>query len=477
MGGPTVERRGRRRWAAKGLDAQDRRIIALAVPALGTLVAEPLYNLTDTAIVGHLGRSPLGGLAVATAILNLVVYGCGFLAMVTTPRVAFLRSRGEPEAAARAAGSAYAMAFGLGVVLAAAVEIAARPLAELAGARGPVLVQAVTYLHTAVYGLPFVLCMLAGSGHVRGLSDTRTPFVVALSSNAVNLVLEVVLVFGLSTGVRGSALGTVIAQAMGGAWFVVISLRRAPSRSSLRPGWIDMARLARVGAVLVVRTLALLAALSGSTAVSARLGAVRLGGHQIALQLWSLIALSLDALAVPAQILVAEALGSGGAEAARRVGAQVLRWGAVVGACLGVVTVALSGVLPDMFSTDGAIRHQATVGLLFVGASLPLAAVAFELDGVLIGAGDVAFLRRAMLAALAGFAPLAAATLMWHSLGIAGVWGALLCWMAVRAALLARRWRSGRWLELGDGHDQRRPGLREGAQPGGSVGVIVLGPS
>jgi Na+-driven multidrug efflux pump len=235
----------------------------------------------------------------------------------------------------------------------------------------------------------------------------------------------------------------------------------------------------RAGAVLVVRTLALLAALNGSTVVAARLGVVRLGGHQIALQVWLLVALSLDALAVPAQILIGETLGSfGGAgpagdsgpaetaggdpalrEAALGVSRRVLRWGLRVSGGLGLATVALSPVLPAAFTSDPAVRHQAVIGLVFAGATLPLAAAAFELDGILVGAGDFAALRRAMIVALAGFLPLAVATSLDHDLGLAGVWGAMACWLATRSVVLGRRWRSLAWMG-GPGVTDDRPTRR-----------------
>jgi putative MATE family efflux protein len=455
---------------AGGIDAADRRILALAGPALGALVVEPVYNLTDTAIVGHLGRASLGGLAVASAVLNLLVYGCGFLAMATTPRVAFLRASGDDAGAFRAAATAYWLAAALGLALAALVAGAAHPLAVLAGAHGADLPKAVTYLRVAAAGMPFVLVMLAGNGHLRGLADTRTPFAIVLVSNAVNVVVEIGLVYGAGWGVAGSALGTVGAQALAAAAFVSVSRRRARARRvPLRPDRSEARRLVRSGAVLVVRTLALVAALNGSTVVAARLGVVRLGGHQIALQVWLLVAMSLDALAVPAQILIGETLGTHGApgpdaagaahagaraaatEAALRVSRRVLRWGVLVSAGLGAATAALSPLLPAAFTADPAVRHQAMIGLIFVGASLPLAAAAFELDGILLGAGDFAALRRAMIVALGGFLPLALATAFHHSLGLAGVWGALTCWLATRTVVLARRWRSRAWLGAGAG--------------------------
>jgi putative MATE family efflux protein len=429
------------------LSRLDKRIAVLAVPALGALLVEPLYNLTDTAIVGHLGRTPLGALAVATAILNVVVLGCGFLSMATAPRVAYLRGAGDPVRAAKAAGAAYWVATVFGAFLAVVIGLSASPLAAVAGAHGAIHHQAVAYIRVAAVGIPFVLCILAGNGHLRGLADTKTPLVITLASNVVNVVAEVVLVYGLGTGLVGSALGTVLAQVLGAVIFVAVSYRGNGLRWwTATPDRAELRRLVSAAGVLIVRTLVLLMAWSGSTVVAARLGTAPLGGHQIALQVWFLLALSLDALAVPAQILVGEALGAAGPNEAEGVARTVLRAGIVVGVGLGVIMAAASPILPEIFTADHAVRHQATLALAVGAVAIPFAAVAFELDGVLLGSGDIRYLRRTMIVALIGFLPLAAATLADHRLGVVGIWSAIVAWMGARAVVLLRRWRSGRWL-------------------------------
>ncbi len=425
----------------------DRRILGLAGPALGALAVEPVYGLVDTAIVGRLGRSELGGLAVALTALNLGVYGAGFLAMVTSQRVAFRTGGGDRTGAARAAVAAYWLAFGLGLVLALVAVLAARPVATALGAEGAVLERAVTYLRFAAPGLPFQLCVLAGNGHRRGLADTRTSLRILVVANVVNVVLEVVFVYGLDLGVAGSALGTTCAQVLSGTWFLVGSARLVAA-AGVR--WLpireDLVDLLQGGSVIVVRTLALLAALTMATAVAARLGEGPLGGHQIATQVFFLLALCLDALAVPAATFVAEALGRADPGAARVVASRCVRLSLLGSTVTGGVTVLAAPLLPRLFSEDPDVRGAATIALVVCGLFQPLAGLAFVFDGVLLGAGDFGTLRRAMLLALVPFGVPAALTLWLRWPGLAGVWLALACWLAARAALLASRWRSGAWL-------------------------------
>lgn len=415
----------------------------MALPALGALLVEPLYNLTDSAIVGHLGRAPLGALAIATGILNVVWWTTAFVEMATVTLVAQRRGAGDLDGARREVGAAYVLSVALGIVTALGIFALAPELTSLLGGKGAVGTDAVRYLRISAVGLVPLVMSLAGTGHLNGLGNTRRPFEIALVSNGVNIVLEVVLVYVAHLGIAGSAWGTVAAQFVAAAGFLASSARaelrpRRPTTSELRA-------LATDGVPLTIRTIALGTALLASTATAARIGGAVLAGHQIALQIWLLLALTLDALAVPAQVFVGEAVGRKDKAKADEVGRRTLRLGLIAGAGLGALTIAAALGIPFAFTSDPAVRHQATLALFVCGAQQPIAAIAFVLDGLLLGASDYRILRTGMLVALVGFGPVAALVLADHKLGILGVWLALSCWLAVRTAVLLRRWRSGRW--------------------------------
>jgi putative MATE family efflux protein len=417
----------------------NRRIAALAVPALGSIAAEPLYNIADTAIVGHLGRVPLDSLAIAASALAIVAWAAIFLSTATTSAVARLKAAGSAAAAGRAVGAAYLVAVAWGVVTAAIVVIAAPWAAALLGARGEVLDGATGYLRASAAGLPFLYLSYAGNGHLIGLADSRTPLKIAVGANLANIALEVTLVFGLHAGLPGSAWGTVAAQVLAAAWYARASWRRA-GVAPRRPGRPEVRALLRDGHRLSVRTVALGVVPLAATALVARLGPVLLGGQQVAMRLWYMLSLSLDALAVPAQVFVSASLGAGDPEAARRVGQRTLGLGLAAGIALGVVTALLALGAPDAFTADPAVRHAAVIGLVASAVTLPLAALAFVLDGLILGIGDYVAMRRAMIVSIAGFAPLALATARWHWIGLPGVWAALGLWLAARSLLLGRRW-------------------------------------
>src|SRR5437588_5021119 len=388
------------------LDPVDRRILALAIPALGTLVVEPLYVLADTAIVGHLGTAPLGALALAGIVLNTVLWACNFLQWGTTARVAFLTGRQDRQGAAASATQALWLGAALGTVLALAVAALARPLAAGLGGTGAIQDQAVTYLRISAIGMPAVLIAVVGQGHLRGLSDTKTPFLVVLVANVLNVVLELLFVYAFHWGIAGSAWGTVVAQLLAAAWFLAI-VGRLVSRAGarLRPVLSEMRYLLGAGGHLVVRTSALLAALVAATSVAARVGPTTLAAHQIAYQMLIFLALAMDALALSVQAIVGTQLGATDVDGARTTSTRSLRLGFMAAAVLGVAVVATSPVLPHIFTSDPNVVDEATVALLFVGVMQLPGAATYVLDGVLMGGADFAYVKWVTLASLGVFIP------------------------------------------------------------------------
>jgi putative MATE family efflux protein len=443
----------------RGVRDEDRGILRLAVPALGALATTPLYVLVDTAIVGHLGTGPLGGLAVATGVINLLFFVTRFLEYGMTARVARANGRGDRRGAAAAAVQGLWVGAGVAAVLAAAMVAGAGPLARLLGARGDVLANATTYLRISAAWVPFQLASLVWIGYLRGIQDTRTPLWVALGANAVNVALEVWFVYGLDWGIAGSAWGTVLATAVAAATFFAVGARDVRATGAhVRPDPAALRSLLRSGGHLSVRTGALIATLTASTAVAARVSDDALGGHQIALQVETFLALVVDALAIAGQALTGAALGAGDPAAAHAAAERLLWWGRRVGMALAAGVLAAAWVLPAAFSPDPGVRHEAGIALVGVAVLQPVGAVAFVLDGVLLGASDDAFQAASNLAALAAFAPFAAAVLATTSLGIAGVWAGLVAWMAVRAGANTWRFRSGAWARLEAGATGSAPG-------------------
>ena len=424
----------------------DREIWRLAWPALGALVAEPLYVLADTAIVGRIGTPQLGGLALAASILLTAHAMFIFLAYGTTAAVARLLGAGEHRRAAHQAVQSLWLALTAGVVLAVAGLLLSSWLVNTLGGDDPeVLRNALVYLRISLLGLPAMLVVLAGVGYLRGVQDTKRPFAVALGSAVGNFVLEVVLVYGFDQGIGASALSTVIAQTAAAAAFVWWT-RQAVARHGvgLRPDPAVIRRLAIAGWDLLIRTSALRVSLTITVAVAARIGTDDLAAHQIVFEVWTVLALVLDAVAIAGQALIGLALGADRPDRARALGRRMIGWGLASGVLTGVVVLALSGVLPHVFTEDAAVVALAAFLLLHVGFSQPAAGVVFALDGVLIGAGDLRFLAVSMVGAgvvLVGGGLVVVAV----GAGIGWLWAALHAWMGTRLALMLWRFASPAW--------------------------------
>ncbi|MEU8461830.1 MATE family efflux transporter [Streptomyces sp. NPDC029003] len=427
----------------------DREILALAVPAFGALVAEPLFVLADSAIVGHLGTPQLAGLGIAAALLTTAVSVFVFLAYATTAAVARRVGAGDLQAAIRQGMDGIWLALLLGAAVIAVVLPAAPWLISLFGASDTVAPYAVTYLRISALGIPAMLVVLAATGVIRGLQDTRTPLYVAIGGFALNGGLNVALVYGAGLGIAGSAWGTVIAQcAMAAAYLVVVVRGARRHRASLRPDAAGIRACAQAGVPLLVRTLSLRAILMIATAVAARLGDADIAAHQILLSLWSLLAFALDAIAIAGQAIIGRYLGAGDTAGAKAVCRRMVQWGIAAGLVLGLLVVLARPVLVPLFTGDPAVEDALLPALLVVALAQPVCGVVFVLDGVLMGAGDGPYLARAMLLTLAVFAP---AALLVPALGggLSALWWAMTLMMLVRMVTLRLRARSGRWLVAG----------------------------
>ena len=427
----------------------DREILSLALPAFGALVAEPLFLMVDSAIVGHLGTPQLAGLAIAGALLSTAVSVFVFLAYATTAAVARRVGSGDLPAALRQGIDGIWLALLLGIAVVAVTLPTAPWLVEVFGASDTAAPYATTYLRVSLLGIPAMLIVLAATGVLRGLQDTRTPLYVAVGGFAVNGALNVGLVYGAGLGIAGSAWGTVIAQCGMAAAYLVVVVRGARRHgASLRPDAAGIRACAQAGAPLLIRTLSLRAVLMIATAVAARLGDTEVAAHQIILSLWSLMAFALDAIAIAGQAIIGRYLGADDAEGARQVCRRMVQWGVVSGVLLGLLLVLARPLFIPLFTGDPAVQSTLLPALLVVALSQPISGVVFVLDGVLMGAGDGPYLAWAMLLTLAVFAPVALLVPVLGG-GLTALWWAMTLMMAVRMGTLWFRMRSGRWIVTG----------------------------
>ena len=419
-------------------------ILKLAGSAFVVLAAEPSFVLVDTAVVGHLGPAPLAGLAVGGTLLSLVAMIGAFLDYGTTGRAARWFGAGERHRAVDEGVTATILALGLGLVGVAIGEAFASPLMHLlTGRNHAAQVAGVRWFRVAVAGLPAILAVLAGHGWMRGVQDTRRPVQIVVAANALSAALSPILVYAAGLGLTGSAVANVAGQAGGAALFVWAI------RHEGRPWRVDPAVLRgqlRIGRDLLLREIGFQASFLTAAGVASRMGTAQVAAHQIGFQLWTMIALLLDSFAIAAQSLVGAALGGGDAGRARTTAVQVARWGLAAGVGTGLVLAAGWWILPEAFTSSPAVVGQAHLLWPFLAGMQPAAGVLFALDGVLIGAGDVAYMRTlTLVSGLVVFVPLNLAALHW-GWGIAGVWGGLTGFVLARLVGMILRTSGSAWI-------------------------------
>ncbi|MDO5746648.1 MAG: MATE family efflux transporter [Actinomycetaceae bacterium] len=429
----------------------DRQIFALALPVLGTLIAEPLLTMADSAMIGHVGTAELGGLGTGSAILNFVVGMCIFVQYTTTSVAGKRLGMGDRAGAIGCGIQGMWMAASIGVVLSIAVWYFAPSLTRIMGAKGDVAQQSIIYLHYSSPGLVFMLVFLSANGAMRGLMNTQIPFIVSTIGTFANIPLNAFFIYGLHLGVAGAGLGTVIAQAfMSIVLFSFIAKAAYHYSVPIRPILRQIIHSGLQGAPLVIRTLSLQLGVMTTVWIAISMGKHILGAHQIVRSIYFFTVFSMDALAIAAQALIANAIGAGDRQKVRSVISRCIFWGTISGAALMLILVSLSAVLPHLFTTDAAVLDTAWIGLIACAVWLPLSGAVFMYDGILIGAGDVRYLAFSQLIVPLIYLPVAFS--MRYLFG-GGALGLVLLWcgygcvfMGVRLITLVLRARSDEWI-------------------------------
>lgn len=438
-----------------------RQILALALPALGALIAEPLFLLADAAIVGHLGVNQLAGVGLASTVLQTAVGLMVFLAYSTTGTVARYLGGNRHRDAVAAGRDGIALAVLLGIVLSAAAILLAPWLTGVMGAEGDVQRYAVDYLRWSAPGLTAMLVVLAATGVLRGLQDTKTPLAVAVAGFSVNIGLNFLLVYGLDLSVAGAAMGTSISQwGMAAVYLIMVARMARRERVPLRPAASGILASLHVGSWLMLRTLSLRIAVLAAVFVATSQGPVSLAAHQLVMTFFTFLAFALDALAIAAQAMIGKELGAGNRRTVRDLTRTMSRWGIGFGVITGVLLAAAAPFVGWIFTPDPGVQQALTAGLWVLAAAQPVCGLVFVLDGVLIGAGDAKYLALTGVVNLLAYLPL----LWWVHIsgleggtGIAWLWAAFgLGYMSARAITLAWRARGDAWMRTGAAPGNRK---------------------
>ena len=425
-----------------------RQILTLSLPALGVLAANPLYLLLDTAVVGRLGTGELAALAAGTAIQSTVTTQLTFLSYGTTARSSRMFGAGRRDDAVAEGVQATWVALAVGALLDALVMLFAQPLAMFLTNDAATSAEAARWMRVAAFAIPLTLVIMAGNGWMRGVQNTRLPFMLTLCGLVPGAILLPVLVSRY--GLVGSAVANVIGMGITAGFFLAVLIReQLRYGGSWAPQWSVIKQQLVLGRDLILRSLSFQISLLAAAAVAGRSGVAVLAAHQIMLQLWNFLTLVLDSLAIAAQTFTGSALGTGNVDEARFVGVQVTRFSVLFSTALAAVFALLARPIQSLFTSDAAVFAELRVPWWLLIAMVVTGGVVFALDGVLLGASDAAFLRNLTIASvLGGFLPLTLLSVQF-GWGLTGIWTGHLLSIVFRLVGVWLRFRSMRWARTG----------------------------
>jgi MATE family multidrug resistance protein len=399
-------------------------ILALAIPALGALMIDPLMTLADTAFVGRFSTTAnaLAGMGSSAALLTFSFFTFNFFCTATTPLVGTRRSSGDEDGAILIGGQALSLSLAVGCLVTATLLLLAQPLLQIMGTGitgAEANRYALDFLTIRAFAAPAVLCISASTGMLRGYLDTTTPIYVLVFANIINLLLDVVLIAGLEMGPMGAAIATTTAEWLSAILFLGVLAGRLPSAdgqlgsnppkgkrtlsvvpSLSIPEWNEIKPLVVASSSVFLRTAVLQITLSSAAAMAARseFGAASVAAHQIAIQLWMLCSFVADALAAASQGLVADGIGRDDHEAVRDVSLTVFAYSLILGLALslGLWIGDSTTFLLDFFTNDEATQAILSKILALIILAQPLNSIVFAADGVLQGASEFAYQAKAM---------------------------------------------------------------------------------
>ncbi|MEO1011588.1 MAG: MATE family efflux transporter [Bacteroidota bacterium] len=422
----------------------------LAVPATIAGIAEPLLSLTDTAIVGNIpvdGLESLAAVGIVGSFLSMLIWILGQTRSAISAIVSQYYGAGRLIEVKTLPAQAIYLNIGLSLLILLSTIFIMEDIFRLLNASGKILKYCISYYSIRVWGFPLTLFVFAVMGIFRGLQNTFWPMVIALTGAFLNIILDVILVYGIQ-GVleplylEGAAWASLMAQGVMAIMALVLLLWK--TNISLRIRWPlhpELGRLIGMSLNLFVRTLALNAALILAVREAAALGDAHIGAHTIAINLWLFSAFFIDGYAAAGNSMGGRLLGARDYKGLWLLAKKVVRYGLLV--CLGLMVFSFLFYRPigRLFSNDTSVLELFYSVFFIIILGLPINTVAFVLDGIFKGLGEMKFLRNVLLlATFLGFIPILYLCRYWD-LGLYGIWIAFTAWMLMRGSPLVWKFR------------------------------------
>ena len=428
--------------SSRPFEVTHRTVLAIALPMTLAYLTTPLVGIVNLGAVGQMGDpAPVGGVSIGALIFDIVFLTFNFLRAGTTGLVAQALGAGDRREIAATLARALLLAVAIGV----AILVLQGPLIAVAQylIGGSEAVKAATraYYDIRVLSAPFALANYVILGWLIGLGRAGYGLALQILLNGINIVFSIVLVGSFGLGPAGVGWASFAAEAATAAAGIVLALRM--TERGIRPRLAELLeaaafrRMVAINRDIMIRTFALLTAFAFFTARSAAAGDVILAANEILMNLIVLAAYFLDGLAAAAEQLAGRAVGARHRPAFERAVRLTLVWGFGVGAAASLAFWLAGPILVDVMTTSVPIRETARQYLLLAALFPVIGTLAYQMDGVFIGATWSADMRNMMLVSLAAY--FASWWVLEGAFGIAGLWLALLVFLAVRGLTLVWR--------------------------------------
>lgn len=436
MAGRPITLRAMHDRSAPAGPATSRRLLALALPATLANVTTPLLGFVGATAIGRLGDAALlGAIALGAVAFDAIFWSFGSLRMATAGLTAQAVGAGDSADVDRTLVRALAAGALAGLVLVAAQGPIAAGIYAVTGASAEVAAALAVYFHIRIFVSPFTLANYAILGSVTGRGRTDLGLAIQVAINLTNIALTLALVLGLDLGMAGAAVSALVADAAGTALGFAILHRLGSRPFSMPPATIldaaALGRTLRVNADILIRTLALVAAIAMFSAFGARQGDVILAANAVLWNLFLIGGFFLDGFATAAEALCGQAVGARDRRAFSAAARLSLSWCLGFGVAVAALFLAGGGAFIDAVTTNPQVRAAARADLLPAALAPLVAALPFAFDGIYIGATWTRAMRNLMLCALALFC-LALVGLQLLSPGNRGLWLAFLAFLGAR---------------------------------------------
>ncbi|WP_378186159.1 MATE family efflux transporter [Aquimarina sp. W85] len=423
----------------------------LAIPAIVAGIAEPLLSITDTAIVGNIpvyGTESLAAVGIVGSFLSALIWILGQTRSAISTIISQYLGANRLDEVETLPAQAIFLNVSLSVLILVSTVFFIEDIFKLYNATGRILKYCVQYYEIRVWGFPLTLFTFAVFGIFRGLQNTFWPMIVAIIGASINVVLDLILVYGIDTlinpmGIRGAAWASLISQAiMAIIVFILLIVKTNVSLKLKLPFNKELGRLVGMSLNLFVRSIALNTAIYFANANATGYGKEYIAAHTIALNIWLFTAFFIDGYGAAGNILSGRLLGSKSYNILWRLSKKVTLYGVVVSLILGIIGGIFYNQIGAVFTKEPLVLETFYAIFFIVLIVQPINGIAFVFDGIFKGLGEMSFLRNVLLAAtFLAFIPVLYIC-EYFDLKLLGIWIAFLVWALVRGVALVIKFRT-----------------------------------